>query len=237
MSGPDDLYQSYRVFDSVVSTTNPEAEDLFTKAHLLPHLATLRDELILEIGAGDGRTLRALKRAGFKNATGTDMSPYQVARAHELGSEIELGDAIEALRARSTASVGAIVALDVLEHLPLEYLLSLLEIARDRLRPGGVFIARVPNGESPFGGSILHGDITHLRAFTKRSLIQVFALQGFESVHVFPIRPIVHGPVSAIRAGLWMVVEALARTALAAESGTFDSLHTRNVLSVAKKRC
>jgi 2-polyprenyl-3-methyl-5-hydroxy-6-metoxy-1,4-benzoquinol methylase len=230
----DDVYRSYRAFDRG-DASNSAGDALFAKAYLLPYLAPFKGDEVLEIGAGTGGMLRALEDAGWSRVSGVDCSASQVRRAEELGSRIELGDAVEVLAARARASLGAIVALDVLEHLTIDDLLRVVELASDRLRPGGVLVARVPNGEGLFGGAILHGDISHLRAFTSRSVTQTLSLYGLELVTVRPVRPIVHGPASAARAALWALIETITRLASAAETGRLDALVTRNILAVARR--
>lgn len=235
MSEPtsEDLYRSYRAVEA--DQAGDGTEGLFVERYLVECLGPYRAEPILEIGAGTGMTLRVLAAAGFSKVEGVDSSASQVAVAARLGSDVALGDGVEALAARPSGSLGAILALDVLEHLPLVDLLRLMELAADRLRPGGLLVARVPNGEGLFGGAILHGDLTHLRAFTARSLTQAFALRGLEPVFVRPVRPMAHGAVSWLRAALWMAVEGLAKVASAAETGRVDVIVTRNVLAAARR--
>lgn len=229
----EDLYRSYGVVDPAGGGDADAAR--FAARYLVPVLAPLRERPLLEIGAGTGGTLRALRSAGFSLAAGVDSSPSQVERARVLDTTIDLADGLAALQARAPASLGAVLLLDVLEHLTLADLLGLLDLARDRLQPGGLLVARVPNGEGLFGGAILFGDVTHQRAYTRRSLAQAFALRGLETVAVLPVRPVAHGPISALRAVLWRLVEAAVRLAGAAESGRLDALVTRNVLAVARR--
>lgn len=229
----EDLYRSYREFDQ--EGAEDRAAALFAERFLIPILAAHRSEPLLEIGAGTGGTLRALQRAGFGQASGVDSSISQVERARQLGAVVELGDGLAVLAARTAGSLGAILLLDVLEHLTVEQLLELLALSRDRLRPGGLLVARVPNGEGLFGGIIRYGDLTHLRAFTQRSLRQAFGLRGLETVAVAPVRPLVHGPASAARAALWAMVELALKLACAAESGRFDVVLTRNILAIGRR--
>lgn len=229
----EDLYRSYREFDEVAGEDRAAA--LFAARRLVPVLAAHRQEPVLEIGAGTGGTLRALRRAGFLQASGVDSSASQVQRANQLGVPVVLGDGLKVLADRPAASLGAIILLDVLEHLSVDQILDLLALARERLMPGGVLVVRVPNGEGLFSGAIRYGDLTHLRAFTQRSLRQAFSLRGLETVAVTPVRPLVHGPVSAARAALWILIEAAFKLASAAESGRLDVLLTRNVLAVGRR--
>lgn len=228
-----DLYRSYRAVDS--DQGGDVAARLFAKRHLVPHLVPFREEPILEIGAGTGGTLRALRAAGFHRLVGVDTSASQVERARALGTEVELVDGLVALEDRAAASLGAVLALDVLEHLTLPDLVHLLELAADRLQPGGVFIARVPNGEGLFGGAILHGDLTHLRAFTGRSVAQAFTLGGLSVEAVCPVRPLVHGLPSALRAMAWRLVELVLKLASAIEAGRPNLVVTRNLIAVARR--
>ena len=61
------------------------------------------------------------------------------------------------------------------------------------LVPGGVFVARVPNAVSPFGGHIRNGDFTHQTSFTARSIRQLAAAAGFDTVLARSSPPIAHG--------------------------------------------
>jgi hypothetical protein len=48
-----------------------------------------------------------------------------------------------------------------MEHIPLETLPDFLCEVRRVLQPEGVFVARFPNGDSPFGLHVQNGDVTH----------------------------------------------------------------------------
>jgi len=73
----------------------------------------------------------------------------------------------------------AVVAFDVLEHLPKELLLDYFKAINSRLKVEGRVIVRFPNGQSPFGTYAQHGDITHQTALTGRLLDQVTSKAGF----------------------------------------------------------
>ena len=108
--------------------------------------------------------------------------------------------------------------------------------SRRALVPGGVFVARVPNAVSPFGGHIRYGDFTHESWYTARSVRQLAAAAGFGSVTVLPCPPIAHGLVSAARAALWQPISALCKIALAAETGVLRGhIVTQNLTFVARK--
>ena len=78
--------------------------------------------------------------------------------------------------------LAAVTATDLLEHLTKPEVLATFDAAAAALRPGGRFIARVPNAVSPFGGHIRYGDFTHETWFTARSVRQLAAAAGFGPV-------------------------------------------------------
>jgi 2-polyprenyl-3-methyl-5-hydroxy-6-metoxy-1,4-benzoquinol methylase len=57
-----------------------------------------------------------------------------------------------------------IAAFDVLEHIPQSEILNFLSQVKRMLKNGGVFIARFPNGDSPFGLANQNGELTHVTA-------------------------------------------------------------------------
>jgi SAM-dependent methyltransferase len=116
-------------------------------------LATLRDRYlphllgrspVLDVGCGRGELLRTLAAEGVEGA-GVDLDAGMVAEARGAGVDAHHGDAVEFLRSQPEHSWGAITAIHVVEHLELDALIELLELAATRLKPGGVLIAETPN--------------------------------------------------------------------------------------------
>lgn len=93
---------------------------------------------------------------------------------------------------------------------------------------------QVPNGESPLAGRIIYGDYTHETAFTQSSIAQVLRAAGFGGVTCLPVRPVVYGVRSALRAVAWRVIEAAIIVAIVAETGPVHPIVTQNLLVVAR---
>ena len=74
----------------------------------------------------------------------------------------------------------AIVAFDVLEHIPQDALIPLFQSFASKLRPDGVVLCRVPNGESPFGRLYQHGDLTHRTTLDLSKFQQIGLACGLE---------------------------------------------------------
>jgi SAM-dependent methyltransferase len=197
-----------------------------------------RDVEILDVGCGHGALIHFARELGYKNLYGIDKSPEQVAAARRLGIEgVQIGDLRQTLANRAGSSLDAIVAYDVIEHFTREELLPIVDDVRRVLKPGGRWIIHVPNGESPFAGRVLYGDLTHELAFTRTSLTQLLLSSGFDNVECFEDAPVVHGAKSAVRWATWKAIRSLLRLYIAAETGDTrdESIFSQNLLAVTYK--
>ena len=145
---------------------------------------------VLDLGSGTGKLLIWLNEQPGVVPVGVDSSPTQVEVAKKTlpQIEIECGDGLEFLRAHSGEFAG-ILCNDVLEHIPGDdALLEWVEAVRDALSPGGFFRCRSPNGASLLSGYSRYRDLTHVRAFTATSMIQLLEAAGLERCRATPIR-------------------------------------------------
>jgi 2-polyprenyl-3-methyl-5-hydroxy-6-metoxy-1,4-benzoquinol methylase len=124
---------------------------------------------ILEIGFGSGSFLAWAKQQGAE-VYGVELQNEIVEAAKKHG--FIAVDNIDELMAYRGDGFDAIVAIDVLEHLSSESMSALFRSCEKLLKPSGVLIARVPNGDSPFGRPHQHGDATHLSTVTPLLLSQ-----------------------------------------------------------------
>jgi SAM-dependent methyltransferase len=130
-------------------------------------------------------------------------------------------DALDYLRQSQSASVDFVSALNFLEHLSKDALLTILNETRRVLRPGGTLVAMVPNAISPFGGLTRHWDMTHEWAFVPNNFQQLAALTGFDpDVEFRECGPVVHGLFSAVRYLLWQIIRAGIATYFLIEVGS-----------------
>jgi SAM-dependent methyltransferase len=236
-----------RIYAAYTSATNaplaPDTLDGFTPraAHLnrliAEHFPADRSARILELGCGHGALLHFARKAGYANMSGVDGSPAQVAAAERLGIPgVRKGDLMGALRETPEASLDAVVAFDVLEHLTRDEILDAVDAIHRALKPGGRLILHVPNGSSPFGTLMIYSDLTHEVAFTPESLAQLFLASGWRKIECFEDPPAVHGLKSRVRALLWRAIRAALRFYLAVETGSrAHTVLTQNLYAVAVK--
>jgi len=131
---------------------------------------------VLEIGFGSG-SLLAWLRGKDAELYGTELSPQGRKLAADKG--VHVLDATLTQLEELEGTFGVVAAFDVLEHLTYQEIVQLLDTAGKLLRPGGYFVARFPNGASPLGRFIQHGDITHVTTLTASKLSQLMLGKPF----------------------------------------------------------
>ena len=212
-----------------------EATALVYQRDIRPLLPPPAAGPVVDLGCGRGALVRLMQLDGF-DAEGIDISPEQAAYARAAGvARVRQGD-FRVILAAHPAHYAAITATDLLEHLTKPEVLQTFDDVAAALAPGGVFVGRVPNAISPLGGHIRDGDFTHQTSFTARSIRQLAAAAGFDSVLARSSPPIAHGLVSGARMMIWQLVSACYRIALAAETGLLRGhIVTQNLTFVARK--
>jgi 2-polyprenyl-3-methyl-5-hydroxy-6-metoxy-1,4-benzoquinol methylase len=229
----DRLYESYATTHSGPGSAG--ATGLAYRRDLRPLLPHPSAGPVIDIGCGSGELVRCLLADGY-DAAGIDVSPEQVALAKAAGlTTVRHGDYRELLTARP-GELAAVTATDLLEHLTKPEVLATFDAVAVALRPGGVFVARVPNAVSPFGGQIRYGDFTHETWYTARSVRQLAAAAGLELLRAAGCPPQAHGLASAGRAVLWKPVSGLLKLALIAETGAIHGhIVTQNLTFAAAR--
>jgi 2-polyprenyl-3-methyl-5-hydroxy-6-metoxy-1,4-benzoquinol methylase len=229
----DRLYEAYA--SQHAGQGDPRTVALIYRRDIRPLLPGPAVGPVVDIGCGQGELLRLLLRDTY-DAEGVDVSPEQVAIAHAQGlARVRHGDYRDALASRR-GQLAAVTATDLLEHLTKEETLDTFDRVAAALSPNGVFVARVPNAVSPWGGHIRYGDFTHETWYTQRSVRQLAAAAGFGSVVTLACPPAAHGPMSAARVVVWKAVSAFCKAALAAETGVLRGhIVTQNLTFAARK--
>lgn len=176
----------------------------YFKSFILPYLPTNKKSKILEIGCGYGRyTQYITKTLGYENTIGMDISEEQIefAKTKYNLTNVFRADAVDYL-SKHPEKYDAIILMDVLEHLELEYAIKLLTHVRESLIVNGKFIIQVPNGLSPLK-PIFYGDVTHVRAFSVNSMSQLLRMAGFSQFEHHAVPPLIHGLKSFIHRIIW----------------------------------
>ncbi len=138
---------------------------------------------VLDVGCGRGEFLRLLVEAGIA-ASGVESNPISVRMCREAGLSVEEGDAVGHLGARPSASLGAVVAFQVVEHWTSAQTFRFLAEARRALRPGGVLVAETINTDSLSALRAFFLDPTHVRPVPPAALAFLAEAAGFSDVSI-----------------------------------------------------
>jgi len=143
---------------------------------------------LLDVGAGDLRVKRKFEAAGFSGEYHTqDVGPEYPHTYRDL--------------AQVTRQYDAILCFDVIEHLPLDGGLELLDRLIGLLDPGGVLVVQTPNARcvrSPMGW-----DMTHLHSYNIADLWAYLTAAGLETQgYRVVFGPARRSPVQRLRSAL-----------------------------------
>ncbi|HET9442874.1 MAG TPA: methyltransferase domain-containing protein, partial [Acidimicrobiales bacterium] len=116
---------------------------------------------VVDFGCGRGEILDLLVEAGVDHV-GVDLDVGMVARCRQKGHTVEHADALDWLRRRPDASLGAVFSAQFIEHIGRDDLMALLGEARRALRPGGIFVAETVNPHSSRALKAFWLDLTHV---------------------------------------------------------------------------
>jgi SAM-dependent methyltransferase len=136
-----------------------------------------------ELGFGNGAFAGYVRDRGGEYV-GAEVNAGLIERALSCGINVLEGGVKQALQEIGPASFDVFVTFDVLEHLDVAAIKSLVSDVKMMLKPGGIFLARVPSGDSPFGRAIFHGDLTHLTALGSSAVKQLASQSGFDVIEI-----------------------------------------------------
>jgi 2-polyprenyl-3-methyl-5-hydroxy-6-metoxy-1,4-benzoquinol methylase len=153
---------------------------------------------VLDIGCGRGELLEACKKAGIE-ARGFDINERSVADLQQRGLNVTLAGIPQCFEGIKHGSIGSVIAMHVVEHLPVEHLFALFAQAARVLRAGGLFMIETPNAESiAVSASDFWRDPTHLAPRHPAALTLLAREHGFSIEEVRPIHPLPEGNTIAI---------------------------------------
>lgn len=153
----------------------------------------------LEFGCGEGEFSSLLKNRLNAETWAVEINEKCARRAAKQLHKVINCDASESAGELPDNYFDCIICFDFLEHLVDPY--SLLSLLKSKLANGGVIISSIPNIRyyTVFKDFVLHGnwdykdqgimDRTHLRFFTRKSIIKTFEQLDFEILTMKGIHP------------------------------------------------
>jgi len=185
-SAPDTNAFKYLVFEDRYRGSR---EDIRRRlADYLPLFEGASD--VLDIGCGRGELLDLFREQGI-SARGIDINDEMVETCRSRGLTAERADALSFLAAQPDASLGGLIAIQVVEHLDAQYLMRLTESAYHKLKPGATLVFETVNTAcwAAFFDSYIR-DFTHVHPLHPDTLRYLVQASGFSSADLRFLSPI-----------------------------------------------
>lgn len=149
---------------------------------------------VLDIGCGRGDWLELLAEEGV-DAQAVDSNHVLVERCRKSGFKVAHADALAHLRSLPDASLNAVTAFHVVEHLAFETLVKLLDETRRVLKPGGLLMLETPSPENLVVAACnFYSDPTHQRPVSAHTLKFILEERGFERIRLQFLHPVEGSP-------------------------------------------
>jgi len=144
---------------------------------------------ILEIGFGTGYYLKYLLAKGYKDIYGIELSDGETEFVkNKIFNKVECVESTEVFLNQHQSKYDFIYMSQVLEHIPKENTINLLNKIKKSLKNEGTLIINTPNIKNPFNIYVLGADFTHEFIFSPESLSQVCKVADFSNIKIFPFR-------------------------------------------------
>lgn len=141
-------------------------------------------EPVMDIGCGRGEWLQLLKEADIP-AIGVDSNTAMIQCCTEAGLEAYVGDALQYMQSLPANSLAGLTAFHIIEHVPLDVLIEIIDEAKRVVRPGGVVLLETPNPENLIVGACnFYVDPTHRNPLPPALVAFLLRARGFERVEV-----------------------------------------------------
>ncbi len=144
---------------------------------------------VLDVGCGRGEWLELLQEEGLLGQ-GVDINRVLVEQCRQRGFEVTESDALSYLRKLPERSIGAITGFHIIEHLPFDDLIKLLDETTRVLKAGGVAIFETPNPQNVMVGSCnFYLDPTHRHPLPSPTLKFLAEARGLCRVQILDLHP------------------------------------------------
>ncbi len=166
-------------FDEVKERVSVYVPELKSVAELGP---------VLDIGCGGGELLTVLQENDI-TAYGIEILEAAVDECVAAGLDARVDDALHHLSTVTPASLGAVTAIHVVEHLGIDTLIEMIDLALRALKPGGMIIFETPNPSNVMvGADSFYIDPTHDHPIPSALLEFLVSVRGFTDAHVVPLK-------------------------------------------------
>jgi O-antigen chain-terminating methyltransferase len=150
----------------------------------------------LDLGCGRGELLELARGAGL-SAAGVEADETLAEAGRRRGLDVRAADLFDALWAEPEGSLAGVTALQVVEHLPWAAVRTLVDLAYQRIRPGGCLVVETINPASAYAMRAFYLDPTHRQPVPAEMAHFLFSQAGFRDVEVREANPVDEPKVAA----------------------------------------
>lgn len=160
----------------------------------VPYLRKAAQEIgpavrFLDLGCGRGELLELARDAGL-TMTGIESDAALVESCRARGLEALKGDLFDALWAKAEQSLAGVTAIQVVEHLPWPAVRVLVDLAYQRIRPGGCLIVETINPASAYAMRTFYVDPTHRQPIPSEMSHFLLSQAGFRDIETRWLNPV-----------------------------------------------
>jgi len=148
------------------------------------------DAPVVDLACGRGEWLEVLRDGGLE-AKGVDLNRVMIAECRQRGLQVTEADLLAYLRALPDHSAGTITGFHIIEHLPFEQVVAVLDESLRVIRAGGLVIFETPNPENILVGSCnFYLDPTHRNPLPPEVMRFALEARGYSEVRVQRLHPL-----------------------------------------------
>jgi 2-polyprenyl-3-methyl-5-hydroxy-6-metoxy-1,4-benzoquinol methylase len=176
----NELYEDYFKYRDINTESYSEYELPVYIRNILPEN---KNAPILDIGCGFGQMLLSLRKLGYTNLHGIDLSAEAIDFCQKNKLNVVMVNDISDHVIAEKDKYELIIMSHVLEHIPKDKVIATVQFIKSALlKEGGAYLLMVPNAQSNTGVYWMYEDFTHHTLFTAGSAQYVLKAGGFTQI-------------------------------------------------------
>lgn len=169
----EDIYSRFKVYLPLVASANIGTQD----------------SAILDVGCGRGEWLELLRNSGY-TAKGIDTNRVMLEQCQSKQLDVIEADVLTYLRSLPDCSLGMVTGFHIIEHLPFEVLIKVIDETVRVLQPQGLVIFETPNPANVLVSSCnFYHDPTHLKPLPKDLAQFILQNRGLTQTKIIELHP------------------------------------------------
>lgn len=151
------------------------------------HIRDFESSRFVDLGSGRGEWLDIIRANGAHDYIGVDLNDIQNNICRQIGHNVVCDDCINYLSALEDSSIDMISGFQLIEHLYISDIISLLEQCKRVLKKGGIILFETTNPQNILvGANTFYIDPSHHRPLNSELMDFIARWMGFVDVQIIP---------------------------------------------------